>query len=568
MKRTLPLLTALWWSLWAAQAQKTTTPFQVRSETRYVSWQPSVPKPERPASLVIDNLHFADQNGNRRIDAQETFTVSYTLHNQGRGDAYQIKPSVEFSAQPQHLSIQAPKPIALLRAGDSIRIVQRGSATQELRDGTLTITLAAQEGNGFNPPSRSITVETYAFRPPQVWVAQTRFSTRNGGVPKSGEVITLQLLVENRGESTANDVRVHFQLPPDIFAGDTVDFSVGRLQPGEQQILEFPFFTNQRYTASQVPITVTLHESYGLYAQGTTATVDLARSLAKSTPMVITGAAKTQIQMGTKSLYSDVDMGIPATKNRQPHIFALVIGNEHYQAYNREVDVPYAGADAAIFKEYLVRTIGIPESNVILIQDATKAAFEQAVERVAQLAATYPERDKHPTGIIFYYAGHGLCDARRNGYLMPVDVPGTQVQQGIRSSDVYHRLALSGAERVTVFLDACFSGGARGEQLLAARAVKIEPNRDVIAGNTVIFAATQSNQAAHAYNDKQHGMFTYFLLRKLKETHGTGTYGELTRYLKNEVTHNALRVNQAEQNPDVLVSPAVQSEWTQWQLTR
>lgn len=547
----------------AAQAQHVTG----TSTARQVVWTPAVPRPTAPARIEIRNITFVDDNGNRKIDARESFTVGYTLCNTGVGDAYQIQPRIAMSPTVGRISIPEAVVIRQLNAGDTVQVTQRGYAAQEIQDGPLTLTLSATEGNGFVPVPQSLTVETYAFRPPQVLVAETRFSSQGGGVPKVGEVITLQMLIENRSETPATKVLAQFTLPDNIFPGDETKILIGTLKPGEQRVVAFPFFTNQKYMATRIPIDVSLTESYGRYAQGTTATVDLAQSLAKGTSTVITGVAAAPVQMGGRSLYSDVDLDIPQTKRVQPHVFALVIGNEHYQDNSREADVPFARSDASVFRDYLVRTAGIPEANIILLQDATKAAMENAIGRIAGLAETYPGREKQPAEIVFYYAGHGLCDDQKNGYLIPVDVPGTQVQQGIRSSDVYYRLAASRAGRVTVFLDACFSGGARGQQLLAARAVKIEPNKDLIAGNTVIFAAAQNNQSAMAYTDKQHGMFTYFLLRKLKETQGGVSYAELGSYLRDEVAHNALRINDASQTPDVLVSPQVETLWGDWKLT-
>lgn len=552
----LPVLLSI--PLAHAQSQSATSP------SRRITWTPSVPRPTAPAQLEICDIEFHDANGNNKIDANENFTIRYTLRNTGEGAAYQIKPQIKITSTKADISINETNTLRQLAPGQSHSVVLYGKASQTVEDRTLTLTLEATEGNGFNPTPQEVRVETYAFRPPQVLVAQTRFSSKNGGVPASGEVITLQMLIENRSETPATNVQAYLILPEHVYKCDKDSFTLGTLQPGEQRIIEFPFFTNQQYSASNVPVQISLSESYGRYATGATATIDLARSLAKNTPMVITGTAAPTVRTGEKSLYSDVDLEIPETKTRQPHVFALVIGNE---TYNGEADVPFARSDAAVFKTYLTRTAGVPEENILLLQDATKATMDNAIKRIAGLAATYPDQDKQPAEIVFYYAGHGLCDDRKNGYMIPVDVAGTQVQQGIRSSEVYSRLAASGAARVTVFLDACFSGGARGNQLLAARAVKIEPNKDRISGQTVIFAAAQNHQAAHAYTDKQHGMFTYFLLRKLKETKGAISYGELQDYLHKEVEHNALRINNAEQTPDILVSPEIEQEWQTWKLS-
>jgi hypothetical protein len=64
-----------------------------------------------------------------------------------------------------------------------------------------------------------------------------------------------------------------------------------------------------------------------------------------------------------------------------------------------------------------------------------------------------------------------------------------------------------------MFIDACFSGGARGEQMVKARGVKIVPKSDLIDGNIISFTASSGNQSSNPYLEKKHGLFTYFLLK-------------------------------------------------------
>ena len=71
-----------------------------------------------------------------------------------------------------------------------------------------------------------------------------------------------------------------------------------------------------------------------------------------------------------------------------------------------------------------------------------------------------------------------------------------------------------------MFLDACFSGGGRDQGLLAARGVKIKPKEESFLGNMVVFASSSGEEKSLPYEEKQHGLFTYFLLKKLKETKG------------------------------------------------
>ena len=80
------------------------------------------------------------------------------------------------------------------------------------------------------------------------------------------------------------------------------------------------------------------------------------------------------------------------------------------------------------------------------------------------------------------------------------------------------------AQNITVLLDACFSGVKRGsgQALVAARGVVIKPKNEVLGGNMVVFTAASGDETALSYQEKRHGMFTYFLLDQLKKTRGEG----------------------------------------------
>ena len=59
----------------------------------------------------------------------------------------------------------------------------------------------------------------------------------------------------------------------------------------------------------------------------------------------------------------------------------------------------------------------------------------------------------------------------------------------------------------------------------------------------------------------QHGLFTYFLLKKLQETKGNVTLGELGDYLKSEVKRQSFLKNNKVQTPMVSVATLLQNQW-------
>ena len=73
----------------------------------------------------------------------------------------------------------------------------------------------------------------------------------------------------------------------------------------------------------------------------------------------------------------------------------------------------------------------------------------------------------------------------------------------------------------------------------------------------MFFSATQGDETAFPYDEKGHGLFTYFLLKKLQETGGDVDYQDLATYLKKEVSRHAIVVNNKPQTPSVSTSAAM-----------
>jgi len=147
-----------------------------------------------------------------------------------------------------------------------------------------------------------------------------------------------------------------------------------------------------------------------------------------------------------------------------------------------------------------------------------------------------------------------------------VDVSGTEMNYAISLTDVYRKLTEFPAKRVTVFLDACFSGGARNNSLLASRSIRIRPKPEELQGKLVVYTASENEQAALSYREQGHGMLTYFLLKKLKETEGKWTYTDLSEYLNQIVGIKSLLINNVEQNPQTSISEVIKSEWERWKF--
>ena len=155
----------------------------------------------------------------------------------------------------------------------------------------------------------------------------------------------------------------------------------------------------------------------------------------------------------------------------------------------------------------------------------------------------------------------------RTAYLLPVDGIGTDISTGYKLDDLYASLGNIPTKNVTVFMDACFSGSKREQGMLAsARGVAIKARSGMPQGNMVVFSAAQGDETAYPNNEEKHGMFTYFLLKKLQETKGDVTLYELGEYIKTNVSQQSILLNGKSQTPCVTPSASLDASWREWKL--
>lgn len=258
---------------------------------------------------------------------------------------------------------------------------------------------------------------------------------------------------------------------------------------------------------------------------------------------------------------SEVDTDLITTQFENKNTFAIIIGNENYK---NNVDVPYANNDAKIFADYVVKTLGVPQEQVRLIENAGYNDIRMAVNWLIQAMTVFRGKGR----AIVYYAGHGIPnESDLSSYLLPVDGIGSDPGSAYSLQELFDKLGGVEAQSVAIFLDACFSGSKREEGMLtAARGVAIKVKQVAPKGNLIVFSAAQGDETTYPYNDKQHGMFTYFLLKKLQESKGEVTLGELGDYLTEEVGRQSFVKNGKMQTPTVKVASSLQGSWREMKL--
>lgn len=261
------------------------------------------------------------------------------------------------------------------------------------------------------------------------------------------------------------------------------------------------------------------------------------------------------------ALTSDVDEDIPILNQDNTETFAVIIANENYQ---KVAKVNCAHNDGRAFRRYCENVLGIPNENIHYVEDATLGRMTAELNWATRVATAYEGESK----LIIYYAGHGLPNEKDGaGYLLPVDVAGNDISAAYSLNTLYETLGQLNAKSVILFMDACFSGTVRGEgMLVSARGVAIKAKTELPKGKMIVFSAAQGDETAYPYAEKGHGLFTYYLLKKLKETKGNVSLGVLGDYIRKEVVRKAAVVNNKSQTPVVTHSQNLDDSWKQIKL--
>ncbi len=270
---------------------------------------------------------------------------------------------------------------------------------------------------------------------------------------------------------------------------------------------------------------------------------------------------KTEKTIVKTSERSGVDKNIPDGNRTQQNTFALIIANENYKRVAR---VPHALNDGEILKGYFHKTLGLPEKNIFLATDASVNDIRYNLDRISDICRTF----NGEVSLIVYYSGHGVPDdATRKAYLLPVDGYAERLSAtGIELNEVYDKLQSLPTRQTLVLLDACFGGSNKDDKMLATvKGVRLKPQQNQVKqDNFVAFSASRDDQTAQIYNEEKHGLFTYFILKKLGESKGNLTVGELIDYVTREVERHSV-VEGKPQNPTVRVS-AGNSNWKSWKF--
>lgn len=363
-----------------------------------------------------------------------------------------------------------------------------------------------------------------------------------------------------------------FRYCPVVFNGERLRLSVDRTT-GINNNCQLAYLRAQSVRAfleENIPALRQTHNNYRYVTQSYKDSVNTHYYRRSSIEMRINDVFHETVERMQRQRMQDdfVDVNIPVTTHRSPNTYVLIIANEHYNA-ELIPDVPFAQNDGEVAKAYFVKALGVPERQVKLLQDATKADIEQEgihwLKDLAHAVAGKGGEQAQPLAeFIIYYAGHGFTDLDNVAYLLPngintEDIDALQPGKGggcslfgckkkkKEADTVNYDIVLSKKEtrrladqclsidalcaafntktvpvkNLTVIIDASFDGNGRdGKPIVRADRNKDEKKKRrkaSLRSDAVVLLAAEYDKTAFAFNRFEHGFLTYFLLKEVKD---------------------------------------------------
>ncbi|MCH1559049.1 MAG: caspase family protein, partial [Alphaproteobacteria bacterium] len=237
---------------------------------------------------------------------------------------------------------------------------------------------------------------------------------------------------------------------------------------------------------------------------------------------------------------------------------ALIIGIENYTEAPK---ANYANLDAKYFFDYARRAFGVKKQNINLLvnEEATVVKTDKALSLWLK-----SKIKKNRSDLIIFFAGHGLASSDgKELYLLPQDGnPDRLERTALSRTDLFKEIISLNPKSVTMFLDTCYSGVSRDEQMLlaSARPIRIVADeQEGIPDNFTIFSASQLDQISSGLKEANHGIFSYYLMKGLEGKADSNqdkkiTNGELLAYMDENISQKAAEQGR-EQNPSLAGDP-------------
>jgi len=505
--------------------------------------------------IISASIKLIDPSGEGYLDAEETSTIQVTLTNTGKGSAKMTRISL-FQEKGPTLYYDVSNTIKEILPNKSVTSEFKLLIPENIGNESVNFKISFIEEQGYEPAPLTFTAETREMSKPDLQFVDFGIDDASGdGKLSKGETADITIRIQNIGQGKAKQVAfiIFEDRLENVFIISEKQFELGDFISGESKDITFSISTNKR-VSDIIYIDFNIQEERPQFSINEKITLEIEKTQKQLEQIVFSGKDIEKKIEYSDDLSIDIEKNIPQSNKVNENALAVIFGIENYRNVS---NVNFAYRDATIMKEYFSSTIGIPKEQIYFRanDEVTLGEFRKIFSKNGWLDKRVIE---NKTDIYFYYAGHGAPAIKEEkAFLIPFDGdPNYPVQTGYSLETVFENLSKLNANSVTVFLDACFTGANReNEMLLAgARPVSIQLKNNYL-NDVTVFSATSSNEISSSYPKNKHGLFSYFLMKGMQGEADTNkdnklTINELFDYTKKNVSRIAGTLDR-EQTPQL-----------------
>ena len=544
---------------------------KIKDETKYADYFPNKRKKEcqfewdekirlEQQSPELELVWWALEEpiNNSALDGGEDAKFRVEIKNIGVGDALDVDLKVKNGNK--KILVKPVDAISAIRPNDSQIVFIDVSVGLDVEKKDNTFEFVAIERSGLKSKPVRINLESLPHQSPVVKLGAIKhLEHRQADKLRPNETVVVNATVLNEGRGVADKILLEIELGEGLYSvtGSKTLFEWNKIYPSENWSAAFKFKTKtDEY----------FKEGDSVYF--------IARLRDKNKNVISQTKYQYRIAIDKGRIIHispnerrDTGFGIPEAPNVNPPLtnmknlnaVAVVIGNRYYQ---HAPNVDFAENDAYAIKQYLVKSFGYAEQNIIYIKDATTAAFVETFGSETNYKGRLFSKVNlsGSSDVFIYYSGHGAPDlnpGNRKPYLVPTDAaPDYLALSGYTLDTLYKNLAKLNVNSITIVLDACFSGDSDGGALIpnaSPVAVKVEMAKSNLK-NAAIFTSSSPGEISSWHRDERHGLFTYFFLKGLNgdaDIDGDKSIltSEMQKYLGKHVPYHALQISNRRQTP-------------------
>ena len=500
------------------------------------------------------SIKFEEPSGTMALNAEETGKLIIRIKNDGKGSAYQVIARPIPTAPITDLSYEVEKVIPEIGPGTEHDIIFPLKAGLDLPTKQVQFNVSFEEKNGLPPNPVKISFQTRAVLKPDLQIVDYAIdNAAKDGIIKPEEVVKMTFRVQNKGQGTGRNVAAKVALGNNVFPALNMplEHGLGELKPNAVKEFTIAFYANQR-VRDKLPLKVDLVEDRKRFNAEKQYALSMGVKEKTVFETVVSAKDLQAVQITDLEASSDLEQDIPSTGVINRNAVAVVIGNYDYKNVQK---VSFARRDAVVMKEYLVKTFGYDQGNIIFLPDATLSDMLNALGSAGAAKRSKLSSYLRPGSEIFvYYTGHGAPGLQdKKGYLVPIDADPNNIETtGYSLETLYRNLESLNASKLTVVIDACFSGDSQAGMLFKdASPIMVQAKSDKLNSGTVI-TSSSGDQISSWYPEKKHSLFTYFFLKGIKDKAARKepvTIQNLKVYVADEVDRMSRRLYNRVQTP-------------------